>query len=231
MTCILCGREMKRLGLHLKFKHDGMSSNEYYTRHVNEIRPLCCCGKTTQYLGPSKGFSSHCSTTCSSLDPKVRQKLAKTSMEKYGTESPNSSKSVSKKRSKSQRKFLSKPENFKRVQKSRYKYYEVVVDGKKFEVQGYERFFLAELKQLGLSADDVEAPGPPVKYVYKKRRRNYYPDFYIAKTNTLIEVKSSWTMQRNKKMNAAKWKAARLHGYTMIVIVYDAKGSRVQAAK
>ena len=51
-----------------------------------EIRPVCpVCGKRVKYIG--RGWSlyrEHCSTRCSSLDKKVKEKLIDTCLNKYG---------------------------------------------------------------------------------------------------------------------------------------------------
>lgn len=114
-----------------------------------------------------------------------------------------------------------------RKSKRRFRFKTVVVEGKKFKVQGYEPFFLKELSTFGLTAADVVVPAPPITYRLGKRWHRYFPDFYIPKTHTMVEIKSPYTMGKNKRKNQAKWAWVRLAGYTMLVIVYDAKGRRV----
>jgi hypothetical protein len=111
--------------------------------------------------------------------------------------------------------------------KRRFRFKTVVVDGKTFRVQGYEPFFLNELAAYGLTVADVVVPAPAITYRLGKRWHRYYPDFYIPKTKTMVEIKSPYTMSKNKRKNLAKWSWARVAGYTMLVIVYDAKGRRV----
>jgi hypothetical protein len=115
----------------------------------------------------------------------------------------------------------------KKRKSNRFKYKNVLVDGKKFKVQGYEPFFLKDLDSFGLTVADVIVPAPPIRYKIGKRWHTYYPDFYIPKSNTMVEIKSPYTMAKNKRKNTAKWSWARMSGYTMLVLVYDGKGRRV----
>jgi hypothetical protein len=115
----------------------------------------------------------------------------------------------------------------RRRRSRRYRFKNVTVEGKDFRVQGYEPFFLAQLSEFGLKAVDVIAPGPPVRYKIGRRWHTYTPDFYIPKLNTLVEIKSPYTMGKAKRKNQAKWSWARMSGYTMLVLVYDGKGRRV----
>lgn len=49
--------------------------------------PKCkTCGKPTQFISPSRGYSEHCCCKCTQADRHVRDKLIKTSIERYGSD-------------------------------------------------------------------------------------------------------------------------------------------------
>lgn len=106
----------------------------------------------------------------------------------------------------------------------RYKHKKITIEGKLYVTQGYEHFFLKSLASFGLCAEQVSRPAPEVQYVYRSKKHRYQPDFYVESTNTLIEIKSLYTLEKQLLKNYAKFAAARAAGYKMWIIVYNAKG-------
>jgi len=83
-------------------------------------------------------------------------------------------------------------------------------------VQGYEPIVLRELEEVGYCYCDVlTAPTdmPEIWYNFCLEEHRYYPDIYIPKENTLIEVKSEWTLDLHKEKNEAKFKAVKDLGF------------------
>lgn len=114
-------------------------------------------------------------------------------------------------------------------------------DGVVFRVQGWEYQAIAWLldKKKNLKAADILTESssriPVIRYKFGRRRRNYYPDLFIPKSNHLIEVKSSYTLgltstsRSSRKMwrqNQAKAKAALEAGYKFVMMVMNKNGSR-----
>ena len=77
-------------------KYPDMRLSEKLYRYFHpDIQNICpICGKPTKYLNFTKGYSKHCSYTCSALDDRTKSKRKKTSRKKYGTDSPTQAESV-----------------------------------------------------------------------------------------------------------------------------------------
>lgn len=118
----------------------------------------------------------------------------------------------------------------------------VVLDGVKFKLEGFEeaalKYLLASTK---LKAKDIVCASsgkvPSVSYTFKDDGKNsyghyYHPDFFISKTNTLIEVKSTVTLGIHTpnlyRKNRAKAKACSALGYEhTLVLVLPKQGTVV----
>jgi len=86
----LIGKKLKKLGLS-DFKEELWSI-------YNKIEiPMCICGNKLTFLGFTKGFSKHCSCKCAQNDKKVREKIEKTFLNKYGVTVPAKNTKVLKK--------------------------------------------------------------------------------------------------------------------------------------
>ena len=66
---------------------ESIKESIYRIKYNIEEKPKCpVCGKFLRFIGPSKLYLDHCSTRCSSLDKKVKDKLKQTKLERYGDE-------------------------------------------------------------------------------------------------------------------------------------------------
>jgi hypothetical protein len=90
----------------------------------------------------------------------------------------------------------------------------VMPSGKTLLVQGYESLALNELL-MTISEEDilVHKDVPKVRYNYGGIDRIHFADFYIKSTNTLIDVKSSFTFNVEVDKNNAKKLFAENQGY------------------
>ena len=73
-------------------------------------------------------------------------------------------------------------------------------DGVKIDVQGYEPFLLDILVKEGYNSSDIitdRTEVPEVWYINNDNKSRYYCDAYIPKTNTIYEVKSIWTYEKD----------------------------------
>jgi len=108
---------------------------------------------------------------------------------------------------------------------SRYSY--TLPSGKIVNVQGYEPKALDLLLQY-FDEDEIIAGNatkiPRISYFFNKKEHYYFPDIWIPSINTLIEVKSSWTMNFSAgplthDINIAKHNFAEEQGYDHIFLV------------
>ena len=61
--------------------------------------------------------------------------------------------------------------------------------------------------------------GPTIKYIINDINRRYYPDFFIPSLNLIIEIKSLYLAQKDKKIIEAKEKATIANGFNYIMII------------
>ena len=112
---------------------------------------------------------------------------------------------------------------------------EITVQGKTFVVTGYEPRAIEHLIEKGTKAKDISAIVPSISYRYNKKTHKYFADLYIEKTNTLIEVKSPYTLglhgeafgKNVLKRNVAKAKAAKAAGFNHIVLLIGRNTTKI----
>ena len=61
--------------------------------------------------------------------------------------------------------------------------------------------------------------GPTIEYIFKNKRRIYFPDFYISSLNLIVECKNSYLVNRDKDKIAAKEKATIASGFNYLIII------------
>ena len=110
--------------------------------------------------------------------------------------------------------------------KSLYKYKDFVLpSGKIIKLQGYEPLVLIELLKKYEEADIIIGPKNihgeigKILYIENGVERSYYPDFYIKSTNTIYEVKSTWTYEKWKERNECKKQACLKKGHNFKFII------------
>lgn len=92
ILCKICGLEsssMNGISHHITKTHK-ISVKEYYDTYFlitgSNICPIC--GKETTFLNLAKGYSKHCSQTCTHLDKEVQKKYEATMQTRYGITHP-----------------------------------------------------------------------------------------------------------------------------------------------
>lgn len=87
-TCELCGKTIKKLGLHITKMHkDTITSQQYYDKYlkISENEGICpICNSNCTFLGVTCGYRTHCSCKCSTLDKNTQTKYNNTMLKKYG---------------------------------------------------------------------------------------------------------------------------------------------------
>jgi hypothetical protein len=102
-------------------------------------------------------------------------------------------------------------------------------DGTIIDVQGYEPYLLQILVEDGYVADDMltnRTDVPEIWYTYNNKKCRYYCDVFIPKTNTIYEVKSTWTYQMDIEKNKCKQQACIDAGYNFEFYIFNHKGQR-----
>ena len=85
--CKICNKELGAKGIssHLKRQHQ-LSNKEYYDKYLKRPNEGKCkiCKKDTTFNTILTGYRPYCCSKCVNLDPAVRHKIEKTSLDKYG---------------------------------------------------------------------------------------------------------------------------------------------------
>ena len=97
--------------------------------------------------------------------------------------------------------------------------------GRIVKLQGYEPQILSDLlvkydeSDIIIGVKEMNDVIGEILYTYDNVERRYYPDFYIKSTNTIIEVKSTYTFELHKEKNLAKEQACLRQGFNFKFIV------------
>lgn len=141
------------------------------------------------------------------------KKCKETSLKKYGVEYPMQNAEVSEKSS-----------------KNSYKFKQFTFPcGNTIQVQGYEPFILDILVKEGHTYEEIitkRTEVPEIWYNINGINKRYYCDVYIPKTNTIYEVKSTWTNTKDIDKNKLKKQACIDNGYNFQLYIFDCKGIR-----
>jgi hypothetical protein len=91
-------------------------------------------------------------------------------------------------------------------------------------VQGYEPFLLEILIKEGYTYNDIitnRSQVPVIWYAKNDKKHRYYCDIFIPKINTIYEVKSTWTYEKDIYL---KKQACINSEYLFKLYVFDSKG-------
>lgn len=143
----------------------------------------------------------------------VKNKKKETSLKNYGVEYPMQNAEVSEKSS-----------------KKSYKLKQFTFPcGNTIQVQGYEPFLLDILVKEGYNFEEIitkRTDVPEIWYDINGINKRYYCDIYIPKTNTIYEVKSTWTNKKDINKNKLKKQSCIDKGYNFQLYIFDCKGIR-----
>jgi hypothetical protein len=69
-----------------------------------------------------------------------------------------------------------------------------------------------------------------IPYTLNGVKRLYYPDVYIKSINTIVEVKSAWTLSKGMEDGSipAKREACLSANYNFVLLVYNGKGQHYE---
>jgi hypothetical protein len=155
-----------------------------------------------------------CDYASQNLD--IKNRVKETNMKNYGTEYPMQNAAFAEK-----------------VSKNAYKSKEYELpSGKIIKIQGYENFGLDRLLKVeNTDENHVITSRSQVPEVWWQDnngiKHRYYIDVFITSQNRGIEIKSTWTYEKNYEAVLLKQQAFIDAGYTCEIWVYDGKGNRV----
>jgi len=172
-------------------------------------------------------------------DKSVKEKGRITNLEKYGFENPQQSEEI---KEKAKQTCLKKygveyssqcQEIYEKMNNHSYYLKEYFLpSGIKIKIQGYEHFALDELfKKENMVESDVITGCKNVPIIWYNdetgKKHRHYVDIYIKSKNKCIEIKSTWTLKKQKEVVFLKLNAAKELGYLYEIWVYDNKGNKV----
>ena len=121
-----------------------------------------------------------------------------------------------------------------KMNKNSYKSKEYVFpSGKIINIQGYENYALNDLLEKENINESNIVTGcinvPLIWYIDKSgKKHRHYVDIYIPLQKRCIEVKSLWTLKKQKEIVFLKQTAAKEIGYLYEIWIYDNKGNKVE---
>ena len=145
----------------------------------------------------------------------IKEKIKNTCLVRYGVKHP-----------------LQNPEIMEKSSKKSYniKNYKLP-SGFIINYQGFENFALDELLQNGISENDIINGCKNVPEIwyndYNGIKHRHFVDIFIPSQNKCIEVKSTWTAEKDIDSLFLKQKAAKELGYDYEIWVYDGKGIKI----
>lgn len=161
--------------------------------------------------------------TFSEMQPTIKEKVKRTNLIKYGVDHPSKSIVIQQQvKNRNLVKYgvdhpMKLPDICEKQQKKMFKYKKYIwKTGEISHVQGYEDIILNELECSGFTFDEVKTRKkdmPEIWYEFEGSIHRYFPDFYIPKTNVIIEAKSEWTLKLHWEKNQAKFSAAKNAGF------------------
>jgi hypothetical protein len=146
----------------------------------------------------------------------IKEKSKKTCLEKYGVEYPSQNEEIYEKQNK----------------KSYYLKKYTFPSNNTIKIQGYENFALDELIKNNITEIDILTGCKNVPEIWYKdslgKKRRHYVDIFIPSLNKCIEIKSTWTLEKQKNIVFLKQRAAKELNYLYEIWVYDKKGNKVE---
>lgn len=201
-----------------------------YTKNTKNLtEDYCCSNKCAMTKQENSCLEKYCLDKYGvdhySKTEEYKDRYKKTCLEKYGVDSSNSDERVKEK----MRKTLFKNygvyhptqngEIFSKSQRNSFKIH--TYNNTNLTYQGsYERYFLEFMDDKGLLNDISN--GKSYNYKFNNKVRVYHSDFLF--NNITIEIKSSWTYNRNNKdellqlKNETRWQTVRDLGDDIVIL-------------
>jgi transposase len=93
--------------------------------------------------------------------------------------------------------------------------------GKEISLMGYEPNFLDYVFENKLfSEEDINYSPNRIKYIQDNKKHYYFPDFYIKPLNLIVEIKSTYILNKQGRKNVEAKKTATIEsGYNYVLIL------------
>ena len=106
--------------------------------------------------------------------------------------------------------------------------------GKIVMIQGYENLALDDfVNKEKICEDDIINDRSKVPEIWYNdetgERKRHFVDFYIPSQHRCIEIKSTWTFEKNKETVLMKQKAAKELGFDYEIRIYHPNGSILES--
>lgn len=102
VLCEICKKEFKNLttlSIHFNKEHPEEDKEQYFIKYIGKENEHLCpvCKGPKKFYGFTKQYRTYCSQKCKGSDPKFKEKIKKTCLEKYGTTTPLTNKKIKEK--------------------------------------------------------------------------------------------------------------------------------------
>ena len=207
MKCLICELDVSIRGFssHLKSRHN-TTNRDYYDSYIKASNEGICpvCGKETTFGSITGGYSKHCSIKCVNRNPETREKIEKTSINRYGVKC---NLNVSEVRQKAHSNSQSKEAKDKRINTNIEKY-------------GVANVYASEQVKQKIKANNIEKYGveyswqrADVKQKIKDSCFERYNDVNYRNTDKIKNTKNERVLENEKA------------GYVLASKVFDLFGS------
>ena len=166
----------------------------------------------------------------------IKEKIRKTCLKKYGVEHPSYDKNIQNKITQTNiikygvEHLMKDPNYLENMFKKAHKFKEFIFpSGRIDKIQGYEHLALNELiiNEKINESDIITGCKNVPEILYNDengKKHSHFVDIFIPSQNKCIEVKSTWTFQKQNVL--LKQKAAKELGYKYEIWVYDKKSNK-----
>ena len=149
----------------------------------------------------------------------IQEKKKRTCLEKYGVEYASQNAEI-----------------MEKISKHAYNLKDYKLpSGKIIKIQGYEHYALDELLEQDITEDDIitgTSNVPEIWYTDNLEQcHRYYVDIFIPSQNKMIEVKSTWTAEKNWEIIFIKQNACKKAGYNCEIWIYNKMGEKIECYK
>jgi len=108
----------------------------------------------------------------------------------------------------------------------------ILPSGEEIKIQGYENFAIDELLSNNIDENDIITGSKNVPTIWYNDENNikhrHYVDIFIPSQNKCIEIKSTWTLIKQKEIVFLKQLAAKKLGFLYEIWVYDNKRNKIE---